>query len=491
MNFTRRHFIRVSGAAALAATAGCDQIPKNFLPGLAGRPVRSGPFTPPASAEIDLISHALNRLTFGVRPGDYSRVKALGATEQEALTAFLDEQLAPEKIEDHWCEQKVRRFETLGESAGELFEYQEKLLLNEMMRASVLRAAMSERQLFEVMVQFWTDHFNIDSSKGDCKWLKTADDREVIRKHALGKFPDMLRASALSPAMLWYLDGRVNRSHDPGEKPNENYARELMELHTLGVHGGYTQRDVMEVARCLTGWTVRSKELLYKGRVEFRKDLHDDGAKAVLGQTIRAGLGAVDLDRVLDIVAYHPATARYIATKLCRRFIDDDAPAAAIDAVARAFEQSRGDIQHTLRALFGTAEFRDTRGTKFKRPFHFVASALRSTDADTDVAPAVIEYLLRMGHAPFNYPTPDGYPEEASPWMGTLLWRWNFAVALGSNQIKGTSVDLVALKKAFGGELALMAHFLGRQPTPEEREAYHESGAGLALLLGSPGFQRC
>ena len=491
MNFTRRHFIRVSGAAALAATAGCDQIPKGFLPGLAGKPVRSGPFTPPASAEIDLISHTLNRLTFGARPGDYSRVKALGATDTEALAAFLDEQLAPEKIEDHWCAQQVRRFETLDDSAGDLFEYQEKLLLNEMMRASVLRAALSERQLYEVMVQFWTDHFNIDPSKGDCKWLKTADDREVIRKHALGKFPDMLRASALSPAMLWYLDGRVNRSHDPSEKPNENYARELMELHTLGVHGGYTQRDVMEVARCLTGWTVRSKELLYKGRVEFRKDLHDDGAKVVLGQTIPRGLGAADIDRVLDLVAFHPSTARHLATKLCRRFIDDDAPVAAIDTVARAFEQSRGDIKETLRALFGTEAFRDTRGTKFKRPFHFVASALRSTDADTDVAPAVIEYLMRMGHAPFNYPTPDGYPEDASPWMGTLLWRWNFAVALGSNQIKGTSVNLFALKKSFGGELALMAHFLGRAPTEEEREAYDQSGAGLALLLGSPGFQRC
>ena len=491
MNFTRRHFIRVSGAAALAATAGCDQIPKGFIPGLAGKPVRSGPFTPPAGADIDLVSHALNRLTFGVRPGDYTRVQALGATGEEALAAFLDEQLAPEKIDDHWCAQQVRRFETLGESAGELFEYQEKLLLNEMMRASVLRAALSERQLYEVMVQFWSDHFNIDPSKGDCKWLKTADDREVVRKHALGKFPDMLRASALSPAMLWYLDGRVNRSHDPSEKPNENYARELMELHTLGVRGGYTQHDVMEVARCLTGWTVRSKQFLNNGGVEFRKQFHDDGAKVVLGHAIPAGLGAADLDRVLDIVAYHPATARYLATKLCRRFIDEDAPAAAIDTVARAFEQSRGDIQDTLRALFRTTAFRDTRGTKFKRPFHFVASALRATDADTDVAPAVIEYLLRMGHAPFNYPTPDGYPEEASPWMGTLLWRWNFAVALGSNQIKGTRVDLVALKKAFGGELALMAHFLGRSPTQEEREAYHESGAGLALLLGSPGFQRC
>jgi uncharacterized protein (DUF1800 family) len=386
----------------------------------------------------------------------------------------------------------LRRFtETLNQPAGDLFEYQEKFLLNEMMRESVLRAVLTERQLHEVMVQFWTDHFNIDPSKGDCKWLKAADDRAVIRAHALGKFPELLRASALSPAMLWYLDGRVNRKQKPDDKPNENYARELMELHTLGVHGGYTQRDVMEVARCLTGWHVRSKEPFYKGKVEFKKQLHDNGAKEVLGQRIPAGLGEKDLDRVLDIVALHPSTARYLATKLCRRFIVDEPPAGAVTVVAEAFSKSQGDLRATLRALFGTAEFQNARGTKFKRPFHFIVSALRGADADTDADPKVIDYLLRMGHAPFGYPTPDGYPEEASPWMGTLLWRWNFAVALSENKIKGARVNLKSLKQTLGGDDGLMAHFLGRRATAAEKQGYHNSGAGLALLLASPGFQRC
>src|SRR5262249_37442309 len=154
----------------------------------------------------------------------------------------------------------------------------------------------------------WSDHFNIDSSKGDCRWLKVADDRDVIQRHALGSFPGLLRASALSPAMLWYLDGRVNRRAAPGDRPNENYARELLELHTLGVHGGYTRQDVMEVARALSGWTVRSRhEVVFGlGKVEFRPELHDDGEKHVLGRVLPAGQGARDLDQVIDAAALHP-----------------------------------------------------------------------------------------------------------------------------------------------------------------------------------------
>ena len=492
MNFSRRTFLRVGGGAALAATAGCDPLPKSFLLGFQGKPERTGPFHPPTSASIDLAAHALNRLSFGPCPGDYARVKKLGGNEREALQNYVEEQLHPEKISDDWCDYSTRRFaETLNEPAGELFEYQEKFLLSEMTREAILRAVLTERQLYEVMVQFWTDHFNIDPSKGDCRWLKASDDRLVARHHALGNFPEMLRASALSPAMLWYLDGRVNRRDKPDDKPNENYARELLELHTLGVHGGYTQRDVMEVARCLTGWTVRSKEKLQIGKVEFHPARHDNGAKEVLGRRIPPGLGEKDLDRVLDLVALHPATAKHLATKLCRHFIADEPPASAVTAVAQAFTASRGEIRPTLRALFATEEFQTARGTKFKRPFHFVVSALRATAAETDAGEPVNDYLLRMGHAPFRYPTPDGYPEEASPWMGTLLWRWNFAVALPGNKIKGTSVVLKALKQNLGGDEKLMAYFLGRLPTTEEIDSYHQSGAGLALLLASPGFQMC
>jgi len=300
----------------------------------------------------------------------------------------------------------------------------------------------------------------------------------------------MVRASAVSPAMLWYLDGRVNRSGKPDERPNENYARELMELHTLGVHGGYTQKDVMEVARCLTGWTVRDQKQFFKGQVHFDAKAHDDGAKTVLGQVIPAGLGIRDLDRLLEIVTGHPSTARFIATKLCRRFIADAPPASAIDATAAAFTQSKGAIAPTLRALFKTPEFGASAGLKLKRPFHYVVSALRLTNAETNGGRPIIDALVRMGHAPFRYPTPDGYPEEASHWTGTLLWRWNFAVNLVNNKMAGTRIR-TDLTEAMGGDEALMATSLGRQPTERERESYKASGAGLAMLLASPAFQRC
>lgn len=518
MSLSRRQFL-VLGGSALAASA-CDlRQTSDEVQRWYGRPTHpplEGPLDPPTNAEIDEVSHILNRLTFGARPGDYARVAKLGAA------GFIEEQLVPERIDDFLCERAIRhQFESLedpesrlfprgaddkdplqaifptlrGHTArvGDLYEYKDKVLLNQLTSATILRATLTNRQLYEVMVQFWSDHLNIDPSKGECKWLKVADDRDVIRAHALGNFRDLIRASAVSPAMLWYLDGRVNRRKDATEKPNENYARELLELHTLGVHGGYTQNDVMEVARCLTGWTVRDKKKRFKGRVEFHRDLHDDGAKTVLGQSIPAGLGARDLDHVLDIVTAHPSTANYIAWKLCRRFIHDEPPAAAVAATAKAFADSRGDIRTTLRALFATTEFRapEMRGAKFKRPFHFVVSALRIANARTDASPKLVEYLQRLGHAPFRYPTPDGYPEEATHWKSTLLWRWNFATALAENQIKGTRVEFEKLRHKLGGDEPLIATCFGRQATDSEREAFHEAGAGLALLVAAPAFQRC
>ena len=343
MRITRRNFIQAASALSAAALTGCDQTVR-FL-GVPQAPGLAGPFAVAATSTVDPVTHVLRRLTFGPRPGDYSRVAAMG------IEAFIEEQLNPDAIDDYACDSLVRRNETIAAPLGELFEYKQDLLLRELTRATVQRAVYSNRQLYEVMVEFWSDHFNIAQSKGDCAWLKTADDRDVIRKHALGNFSELLRASALSPAMLWYLDGRANRKSDAEEKPNENYARELLELHTLGVHGGYTQQDVMETARCLTGWTVRSEENFFKGRLEFRKDWHDDGEKVVLGQTIPAGGGEADIDRVIEIVTAHPSTAQYLAWKLCRRFIADEPAQSAVDAVANVFATSKGDIQTTLRAL--------------------------------------------------------------------------------------------------------------------------------------------
>jgi uncharacterized protein (DUF1800 family) len=237
------------------------------------------------------------------------------------------------------------------------------------------------------------------------------------------------------------------------------------------------------------------------GKVEFHPAQHDFGAKEVLGEQVPAappGLkleererwGRNELDHLLRIATRHPATASHISQKLCRRFIADEPPAQAVDQVAAVFRRTGGDIRSTLAALFATAEFRSHRGNKFKRPFSFVASALRACGAQTDSGLDLIAYLSRMGNAPFNYPTPEGYPDQAAPWMGTLLWRWNFAVALSENRIPGTRVDPAALRKDAGGDDSLMAHVLGRKATAAEAQAYHESGAELALLLASPAFQR-
>lgn len=508
MKFSRRHFLQAGSAASLAAVAvGCDkmEVPEGLLFGRRAAAPPDGPYATPAGKDIDLVSHALNRLTFGARPWDYQRTRKLGATEEAAFAAFLDQQLAPERIDDPNCENAIRRFELLNEPLGELFEYQEKHLLDALVRSTVLRAVFTERQLYEVMVNFWSDHFNIDPSKGDAKWLKVADDRDVIRAHALGKFPTMLRASALSPAMLWYLDGRVNKKANDADKPNENYARELLELHTLGVHGGYSQQDVMEVARCLTGWGVQEvgRSKLNLGSVEFKPFQHDRGEKVVLGHVIPAipkkanaaeieKLGRAELDTVLGIIGLHPSTAKFIATKLCQRFIADAPPAAAVSAVAEKFIASGGDIPATLRALFATDAFLTTRGNKLKRPFQCIVSTLRATHATTDAGSPIQDYLLRMGHAPFHYPTPDGYPEEAAPWLGTLLWRWNFAVALTNNELgNATKLDADKLRASFATEENQMAHLLGRAPSADEVTACKESGAPLALLLASPGFQKC
>jgi uncharacterized protein (DUF1800 family) len=302
--------------------------------------------------------------------------------------------------------------------------------------------------------------------------------------------------------MLWYLDGRANVKRTPDEKPNENYARELMELHTLGVHGGYTQQDVMEVARCLTGWAVRGRrddgfaKTLTSPQTDhfavfFRGEAHDDGAKRVLGHEIPARLGKGDLDRVIEIVCGHPSTAQFIARKLCVRFIADEPPQTAVDVVASAFSSSKGDIKTVLRTLFATPEFAASAGMKFKRPFHFIVSALRATNASTGAHRPLLSYLERMGHMPFRWPTPDGYPAAAAHWRAALLWRWNFSLSLANNLIGGTSIQRARLQARIGSDAGLMSSLLGRQPRAEERDAWMKSGDGLALMLASPAFQRC
>lgn len=485
---SRRRFLGATGAlAAASALGGCadDRALRALWLGDG-----SSAFEPPGGTSIDPVSHALSRLTYGARPGDYAHARAMHASPDGAARAFVEAQLTAPRHDDA-ADRAVRRLEPLAEPAGELFEYQPTLLREQLVSATLLRAVYGDRQLQEVMTNLWADHFNVDISKGDCRWLTPAFVRDVLRPNALGSFPQLLRAVVLSPAMLWYLDGRVNRRRSPDERPNENYARELLELHTLGVHAGYTQDDVMNAARALTGWTVRARHesTFGIGRVEFDRDAHDDGEKVVLGERIPAGGGARDVDILLNIVTADPACARFVATRLCRHFIADDPPVAAVDAVARTFAATGGEIVPSLRTLFGTQEFGVARGARFKRPFHFVVSALRATGAETDGGRATIAWLERLGELPCQFPTPDGYPDEAGPWLGTLLWRWQFAAALAEGRIEGVRVDAATLSRRAGGDQGLLAHLLGRIPSRAEVDAARASRNALALALSSPAFQ--
>lgn len=486
---TRRAFIRTGGAVLAAVAA--SPVGSAFQPFdrlLQKRPRATDGSYPESS---DLASHVLSRLTFGPRPGDRAGLLAMGSDPDSAVYAWIELQLHPEGIDDTVAERKVRRLESLALPVAECFEIKPEVLLRELTAGAVCRAVYSERQLLERLVHFWSDHFNIDCSKGDCRWLIVSDNRDVIRRHALGRFRDLLGASALSPAMLWYLDGRENRRRTAEQVPNENYARELLELHTLGVQGGYTQQDVMEAARCLTGWTVRDRSRLRKAQVAFDPSAHDDGPKTVLGRPIAAGGGATDVDNLLDIVAFHPSTACHIAHRLAGFLVSDVPPADSVEAAAAAFTNSGGDIRATVRALLRSEGFRASPSAKLRRPFEFVAASLRGLEADTDGGPAIAEYLRRMGHGPHQFPTPDGYPIEAQPWFGTLLWRWRFATALTGGELKGTRVDVQSLTDRLGGTAAVATCLLGRHLTNAEETEMAPAGYDPALVLCSPAFQLC
>ncbi|MBL8102918.1 MAG: DUF1800 domain-containing protein, partial [Anaerolineales bacterium] len=302
-------------------------------------------------------------------------------------------------------------------------------------RATILRAVYSHRQLFEVMVEFWSDHFNIFMDKEKEFFLKTVDDREVIRKHALGNFRDLVWASAHSPSMMIYLDNQANeKSH-----PNENYARELMELHTLGVDGGYSQKDVMELARCLTGWNV--KEHFWLGDFVFKEDIHDTGEKNVLGLSIQPS-GIKEAEQVIEMLVTHPSTAKFICTKLARRFVADNPPEQLIEKATQTFLNTNGDIKSVLRVILfdGLA----LAQPKYKRPVNFLLSALRMLNVETDGI-ALRDYLVRMGQLYFNWPTPDGYPDYSEAWQGNLMPRWQFAFALIRDELKNTKHNLQSL----------------------------------------------
>ena len=493
MTLSRRDFLKL-GALVTASAALASCAPAFAYRRLAGD-LPSVPWT--AMNAQDFL--ALNRLTFGPRVEERARFTEIG------LQAYIEEQLVYDSINDFDCELLLTPFKTLSMDANELegisnqlFEnYDREKVPNELRQATLLRQLYTKRQLYEIMVEFWSDHFNIFIEKGNGFFLKTVDDREVIRKHALGSFRDLVWASAHSPAMLIYLDNQANeKSH-----PNENYARELMELHTLGVDGGYSQQDVMELARCLTGWTV--KEHFWLGDFVFNEDLHDAGEKKVLELTIQLA-GQSEAEQIIEHLVAHPSTARFISTKLARRFIADGPPHELIEKATQTFLSTQGDIKSVLRVIL--LDGLPLAQPKYKRPANFILSALRMLNVETD-AVALHDYLLRMGQLYFNWPTPDGYPDHGTAWQSNLMPRWQFAFELIRNEIKDTKHNLTDLLDISSTGIlqddvdALASLLLG---APVERVARDELIASVrsagasseetlqiiaASLIASPAFQ--
>ena len=464
------------------------------------------------------IIHFLNRTSFGPTQEEVGRVKRMG------IHAYLDEQLRPQSIEDDRLEERLAGLKTMRLTSRELIELYPppqiarqqgnqpammarqdmqgpRVIILELQQARLLRAIYSRRQLYEVMVDFWTNHFNVFSAKGADRWLTTSYDRDTLRPHAFGKFKDLLLATAQSPAMLYYLDNWMSASPDsPGARRggpnnrrrglNENYARELMELHTLGINGGYTQRDIVEVARCFTGWTIRQPQR--QGEFIFEPRLHDNREKQVLGTLIPAGGGVEDGVKVIELLARHPATARFISSKLTRRFVADEPPAALVERAADTFRRSDGDIPRVLRTIVESAEFSapENYRAKVKKPLEFVASALRAVGAETQITHQLLRYLGRMGEPLFLAQPPTGYPDMAGSWISPdmLLTRMNFAADLVANRLPGSRVAPEAL-----ADKELFLHLVAPDSvSPATRDALAESEGqqAIALAMAAPEFQR-
>ena len=431
----------------------------------------------------------------------------------------------------------------------------EAVVTNELMQSKILRATYSDRQLEEVMTDFWFNHFNVFINKGADRYLITAYERDVIRPHAFGKFKDLLLATAKSPAMLFYLDnfqsvgpdsdfarngpggarrnqfGRRGRFGQPTQKNrqqqnakpnarrsglNENYAREVMELHTLGVDGGYTQKDVTELAKVLTGWTI--KEPRRGGGYEFNDRMHQSGKKIVLGREFRED-GEREGEKALEMLAANPATAHFISTKLAMRFVSDDPPRALVDRMSQTFINSDGDIRRVLRTLFQSPEFWAPASyrAKVKTPLEFVVSALRATNADITNAIPVAQALNRMGMPLYGMQPPTGYSMKAETWVNSaaLLNRMNTALALGAGRMQGINVSAQASLPANGtdgeqalnllekslldGDISHLTHETIRKQLADPKiteRAYDDParapnpGVIAGLILGSPEFQR-
>ncbi len=531
----------------------------------------------------DSALHALNRLAYGPRPGDVPRVAA------EGVMRWIDRQLSPDGIDDDRLGERERRFDILKYDRGDLAalyteaqrERRERKLAagqtadgsdsagaqhaaplpkqadpmipksnrlaNEFADLAVVRAALSERQLYEVMVDFWTNHFNVYFAKGADRFLTPDYLEHTIRPRAMGKFEDLLIATARSPAMLFYLDnwenvapgsvpptglhvrarpifgrrpGLFGPARDPARQDsvrrralermpkgiNENYARELLELHTLGVDGGYTQQDVIDVARIFTGWSIERPQ--QGGDFEFHDWAHDRGEKLVLGVRFE---GAHDMDegiRLLKLLANHPATMHHVSRKLCQRFVNDDPPDGCVDDAVAAWQRSSGDMRAVLRAIFHGPDFWAAANVraKVKTPLEFVVSAARAVAAEPDTSPRLAQVVARLGEPLYLHVAPDGYPEREAAWVnsGALLDRMNAAVALASGKLPGVTVVLdsivsagdpdqligVVNEKILSGTMSENTKQVLRRELAGIGDPAQARALAVGLAIGGPEFQR-
>ncbi|HEU0107515.1 MAG TPA: DUF1800 domain-containing protein [Vicinamibacteria bacterium] len=446
---------------------------------------------------------ALDRLGYGPRPDSIDEVLGRG------LERWIEDQLAP--APDGSLDTRLRPLSSLSYSIAEtLARYDADqrtigLALQELRSAHFIRAVHSRNQLEEVLTDFWFNHFNVYEGDSPTRYGLARYEMDVIRPHVLGKFRDLLGAVANSWAMMSYLDNYLSSAR----AINENYARELMELHTLGVDGGYTQADVQEVARAFTGWGIDQRA----GAFTFRAGNHDQGAKTILGQRLPANQGKKDGEDVLDLLARHPSTARFISTKLCRRFVSDAPSEAVVARGADAFTSSSGNLAEVMRAIIGTADFwNEAFGAgKIKTPHEFVVSALRAIGAEVTSARAFVEgrvsSLTSMGMPTYEALDPTGWSDRGTDWLpnpGSHLARMNFVLSLVSQTTEGVAVDLRTLIGGVdpGNAAAVTAAvdqrvFGGTLPEDVARACRSVGGTGslpagfkvVGLALASPAFQ--
>ena len=489
----------------------------------------------PTLTPRDSAFHALNRLAYGARPAEADSVARFG------VMRWIERQLDPDHVSDDHLGDREREFKILDYNRADLAgryrdatrerqrlqreagatgdstrmrdarpmqEFRE--LGGELQQLAIVRAALSERQLREVMVDFWTNHFNVFVGKGADRFLLPSYIEETIRPRALGRFEDLLIATAQSPAMLFYLDNAQSvapgsepprmRRFEPNRMPrgiNENYARELLELHTLGVDGGYTQQDIIEVARIFTGWSIEPPER-GSGFV-FRDWAHDRGEKHVFGLTFNDD-GKDEGIRLLKFLASQHATMHHVSAKLCARFVADDPPDGCIDAAVAAWQKTGGDMRAVLRAIFISPDFWSAQAvrSKVKTPFEFVVSAVRATGVEPDDTPRLAQLVARLGEPLYQQPAPTGYAETEAHWVnsGALLARMNAAMGIAkdcssipANEDHARLVDMID-QQLLAGTMSAHTKSVILEQLTDVTDPVQARALAVGLALGGPDFQK-